>query len=168
MSRNYKIKERHVIDALATAELGLPDGVVPVCDRRVDGTGECGSRRRPDWIVDLGTHAIIVEIDEDQHRGYDSTCENKRLMELFGDLGDRPMVVVRFNPDDYVDANGQTVPSPIKYHAKLGVPVIARRAEWDTRITRLVSVVRGHVAWGVRNGAPDKTVDVVSLFFDEL
>jgi hypothetical protein len=164
--RNFKVKERHVIDALMGADLGLPSGVVPSCDKRVDGTGGCGSLRRPDWLVDLGTHSVIVEIDEEQHEGYDTTCETKRLMQLFGDLGDRPLVVVRFNPDAYMDDGRRRVPSPFKHHATLGVPMIVRQAEWDARVARLLSLVRGHIARGVRDGAPSREVTVDALFFD--
>jgi hypothetical protein len=166
VARSYKIKERHVIDALAAADLGLPTGVVPACDKRVDGTGGCGSGRRPDWLVDLGTHSLIVEVDEEQHGGYDTACETKRLMQLFGDLGDRPLVIVRFNPDAYTDAGGRRVPSPFKYLAKLGVPVVARPAAWEARMARLVGVVRGHVVRGRRDGAPSREVTVEPLFFD--
>ena len=166
LARSYKVKERHVVDALMGADLGLPSGVVPSCDKRVGGTGGCGSLRRPDWLVDLGTHSIIVEIDEEQHVGYDSTCETKRMMQLFCDLGDRPLVVVRFNPDAYTDDGGLRVPSPFKHHATLGVPMIARQKEWDARRDRLLSVVRAHVMRGLRDGAPSREVTVDQLFFD--
>ena len=67
-----------------------------VLDSIVDGG--C-SRRRPDGVLDCGTHCVIVEIDEDQHIRYDSKCDDKRTMELFQDLGSRPLV--RLNPDSY-------------------------------------------------------------------
>ena len=35
-----------------------------------------------------------VEIDENQHTNY--SCENKRTMEIFNDLGRRPLVMIRF------------------------------------------------------------------------
>lgn len=53
------------------------------------------SRRRPNMYMDFGSHvvaervAIIIEIDENQHSDYDCTCENKLLMELFQDCGNR-------------------------------------------------------------------------------
>jgi hypothetical protein len=34
----------------------------------------------------MGSHIIIVEIDENKHTDYDCSCENKRLMELSKDL----------------------------------------------------------------------------------
>ena len=45
----------------------------------------------------------IVEIDENQHIEYDCSCENKRIMELSQDVGHRPIIFIRFNPDDYLN-----------------------------------------------------------------
>ncbi len=67
-------------------------------DTRV--VGGC-SRRRPDGYIDLLTHVIIVEVDENEHRSYDDTCNNRRIMELYQDFGSRPLVFVRLNPDAY-------------------------------------------------------------------
>jgi hypothetical protein len=57
------------------------------------------SKRRPDVRIECLTHTIIIEVDEKQHNAY--TCESKRLCELFTDLGNRPLVMIRFNPDRY-------------------------------------------------------------------
>ena len=35
------------------------------------------------------THSIIVEVDENQHKNNRYICDNKRMMELFVDLGNR-------------------------------------------------------------------------------
>ena len=59
------------------------------------------SKRRPDLYLDLGYQLIMIEIDENQHMDYDCSCENKRLMEPSLDVNHRPMVFIRFNPDDY-------------------------------------------------------------------
>ena len=37
------------------------------------------SKRRPDVMIDCGTHVISVEIDELKHSSYESICENKRI-----------------------------------------------------------------------------------------
>ena len=63
------------------------------------------SRRRPDILLDLGYQTIIIEVDENQHIDYDTTCEKKRINEIYSDLGDRPIVFIRFNPDDYTIKN---------------------------------------------------------------
>jgi hypothetical protein len=64
-----------------------------------DKTVNACSKRRPDIFFEFITHTIIVEIDEDAHKSYDSVCEETRTNEIFTDLADRPMVMIRFNPD---------------------------------------------------------------------
>lgn len=94
VSRNYKTKEQYVVEFIKTA---FPV-FTWVCDKRVqDGC----SRRRPDLLLDLGYQILIVEVDENQHIDYDCSCENKRIMEISQDLGHRPIIFIRFNPDDY-------------------------------------------------------------------
>ncbi len=44
------------------------------------------SLRRPDLLRDMGNHIVIVEVDEHSHVGYDPTCEEKRLGEIWGDV----------------------------------------------------------------------------------
>lgn len=46
-----------------------------------------------------------------QHQDYDCSCENKRLMEISQDVGHRNIVFIRFNPDDYIRADGNKVSS---------------------------------------------------------
>ncbi len=55
------------------------------------------TRSRPDIYIDLYHYTLHIEIDENQHNGY--SCENKRMMELFQALGNRPIIFIRFNPD---------------------------------------------------------------------
>ena len=65
---------------------------------------KCGcSGRRPDWFIDCFKYSIIIELDEDQHKY--TSCDDKRMMELFTDLGSRPLVLIRINPDK---CNGRT------------------------------------------------------------
>ncbi len=44
-------------------------------------------------------HCVVVEIDENQHRGYQESCECARLSEIVGGIGGRGVTVIRFNPD---------------------------------------------------------------------
>ncbi len=64
------------------------------------------SRRRPDFFFECFTHSVIVENDENSHRNELQICENKRSMILHTDLGNRPLVLIRFNPD--LDNNHKT------------------------------------------------------------
>ena len=83
------------------------------------------SKRRPDLLGDMGTHLINIEIDENKHTTYDCSCENKRLMELSQDVGHRPIVVIRFNPDSYINQKGERIGSCWKLN-KLGVMQIIK------------------------------------------
>jgi hypothetical protein len=67
--------------------------------------GGC-SKRRPDLLYDMYTHVIIVENDENSHKTYDEICENKRMMQLFEDLGNRPIVFIRFDCGNYIKNGG--------------------------------------------------------------
>lgn len=93
----YKLKEHHMTEYLKDE---FKEIITMVFDKVVEGG--C-SKRRPDVRIDMGTHSIMIECDENQHRGYN--CETKRMMELFEDCGSRPIVFLRINPDGYTYQN---------------------------------------------------------------
>jgi len=68
--------------------------------------GECG-KYRPDFLYDALTHFVVVEVDEDQHRGYDPECERVRMINIVQALGMR-CVFIRYNPDAF-HIDGKTV-----------------------------------------------------------
>lgn len=154
VSRNYKTKEREVTDRIKES---FPD-FDWILDKKVEGG--C-SRRRPDLLLDLGERIIIVEVDENKHTTYDCSCENKRLMELSRDLGHRPIVFIRFNPDGYVNSTGKKISSCWRLNGH-GVMTImkTRQKEWDTRISTLKDQVR----YWVENST-EKTVEIIELFY---
>ena len=119
------------------------------------------SRRRPDLLLDLGTHIIIIEVDENKHTQYDCSCENKRLMELSRDVHHRPIVFIRFNPDKYTDQDGKTVNSCWRTN-KQGVMTITstKKEEWEKRIETLTDTI----SYWVENMS-DKTVEIIELFY---
>lgn len=126
----FGTKERVVREFLKSA---YPDWDW-VCDRRVK---EGCSGRRPDFLLDLGFQVLIVEVDENQHEWtsyYTESCENRRMMELSQDVGHRPLVIVRFNPDSYVDENGERVPSCWGIDSRTGAVHVVQKhkAAWNT------------------------------------
>ena len=154
-ARNYKTKERTVVDIVLTA---FPS-FTWVTDKKVqDGC----SRRRPDLFLDMGSHVIIVEVDENQHTEYDCSCENKRLMEISQDVGHRPIIFIRFNPDDYTDQSGTKVKSCFAAD-KSGIFKVAksRVADWNMRTNALLQQI---AYWS--ETPTTKTVEVVQLFYD--
>jgi hypothetical protein len=61
---------------------------------------------RPDRIYDLGTHCVIIEVDEDQHKGKKASCskgeigELARMHEIQNAVG-MNCIFLRFNPDNF-------------------------------------------------------------------
>jgi hypothetical protein len=90
-------------------------------------------------FLDLETHIIIVEVDENAHTNYDSSCENKRIMELSKDVGHRPIVFIRFNPDQYIDRTGEVVKSCWKINGTSGICHVdtQKEGEWEDRLLEL-------------------------------
>jgi hypothetical protein len=77
--RNYKTKELEVVNHIKKHF----ENYILVFDKTIqDGC----SRRRPDIFLDVGTHVLIVEVDENKHSSYDCSCENKRIMILSQDM----------------------------------------------------------------------------------
>jgi hypothetical protein len=143
----YRLKEQHMIDHLSER---FPDCEM-VFNRAVD---DGCSARRPDVRIECGTHTVIAECDENQHRGY--SCETKRMMELFEDCGARPIVFLRLNPDAYT-RDGVTYPSCFTPTA-MGLAL--DQTEWSRRMDKLVERVAHHT-----EVVPTKEVVVEELFF---
>jgi hypothetical protein len=154
--KNYKNKEASVSEYIK-AKYSQFEWIT---DKKVqDGC----SRRRPDLLLDLGYQVIIIEIDENQHTDYDCTCENKRTMELSQDVGHRPIVFIRFNPDDYVDGD-KKVTSCWGLN-KLGICTVkkTKKKEWEERLNALSSQID---YWIDESNKTDKTVETIQLFYN--
>ena len=131
--RKFKLKENYVVEALKTR---FQETVTMVIDKKVEGG--C-SRRRPDVSIDFGSHCLMIEIDEHHHASY--ACEEKRMMDLFEDVGFRKIVFLRFNPDSYRQ-NGTRYRSPFGY-TPTGILKL-HQEEFDRRIAELVTRIRAH------------------------
>jgi hypothetical protein len=154
--RNFKTKEKDVV-AFIKSTFSEYDWIH---DRIIkDGC----SRRRPDLYLDLGYQVIVIEIDENQHEDYDISCENRRLMEISQDINHRPLIFIRFNPDEYTDINKIKYKSSWKY-TKKGLCVIRDEKEWNTRLNTLKNKVE---EWINPDKILKKTVEVIELFYDE-
>lgn len=153
---NYKTKERSVVDHVLEQ---FPDQRW-VADKQVqDGC----SKRRPDLLLDLGYQILIVEIDENQHITYDCSCENKRLMELSADVGHRPIVFIRFNPDDYRTNEGNVTSCWGIDGNGICVVKKSKRNEWQDRLSALTQTI---AYWMHPDHQTNKTIEVIPLFYD--
>ena len=151
---NYKIKEKHFQDFL--------QNTYPAENLEFDkGTKAC-SQRRPDCVFERFTHIIIVECDEYQHRDYDTTCEIARINELFTDFADRPIVFIRFNPDEYMDKNGVKQPSCFRTVDRFGVLTISNKDTWNDRLQSLKQSIDYFF-----ETIPLEPITIINLFYDE-
>jgi hypothetical protein len=119
----------------------------------------CASRRRPDIYFPLRgrSHCVIVEVDENQHRGYNELCECARLNEIVnalnaGEHGVRSVVVIRFNPDAVRNASG-----------------LIQNMDMATRLSTLVDKIEQEIAQDPDDGGwctDAFFVKVVQLFYN--
>ena len=155
-ARNYKTKES-AVDSFITDTF---PNITFATDKPIqDGC----SKRRPDKIADIGSHLIIIETDENQHDKYDCSCENKRIMELSKDVGHRPIVFIRFNPDKYINKDGKEISSCWITDGR-GMMVINKdkQQEWKYRLSQLKEMIE----YWIRN-VPEKTVEIIQLFYNQ-
>jgi hypothetical protein len=155
-TRNYKTKEKAVVDFV----LSSFSSFTWITDKRVqDGC----SRRRPDLLLDLGSHVLVVEVDENQHMDYDCSCENKRLMEISRDIGHRALIFIRFNPDGYFDNNENKIDSCWKINKKNGILHIPKikTSEWKKRL----EILQNHIEYWSKH-ISNKTIETIQLFYD--
>ena len=156
VSRNYKTKERNVVEYVLrefpqyswTNDKQIQDGC---------------SRRRPDLFMDFGYQILIIEIDENQHTGEtygDSSCENKRMMLLSQDVGHRPIVFIRFNPDDYYEKD-QHITSCFGLNS-FGVCCVkkTKQPEWTQRL----NVLKKNIQYWCDHRL-EKTLEIIPLFY---
>ncbi len=155
LSRNYKTKEKAVVDYIKNT-FDMCDWL---CDKQVpDGC----SKRRPDMLLDLGNQVIIIEIDENQHQQYDCSCENKRLMEISQDLNHRPVVFIRFNPDNYIDVHEKMHPTCWSINKQTNLLYVRNKKAWSKRLKMLTN----QIDYWLENTTL-KTVETVELFYDQ-
>ena len=156
VSRNYKTKEYAVVEYVKTRFPSFNW----IADKIVNGG--C-SKRRPDLLLDLLYQIVIIEVDENQHTDYDCSCQNKRIMELSQDLGHRPIVFIRFNPDDY-EQNEIIITSCWGQDEK-GICIVkkTKKSEWIKRLKTLEEQIK---YWINPTNMTNKTIETIQLYYD--
>jgi hypothetical protein len=110
MKKNTKKKEE-LIDKFLKEQ--LPD--LPLYKRDGVIDRDC-STSRPDFVYHLGSHILIIEVDENQHKSYTSCkesediegrklTENKRMFGIFQSFEGLPVIFLRYNPDTFRVSN---------------------------------------------------------------
>jgi hypothetical protein len=122
--KQEKVKEKTVLNYL---DKYIKDLSVVSDDRQIPNS--CGIKNRPDRLYDCGTHYLIIEVDENQHRGegYLDTCELVRMINIQYALG-MNCIFLRFNPDNF-RINGKLQKVNMNERLKLLVKWIERCKE---------------------------------------
>ena len=117
---------------------------------------------RPDILLDLETHIIIIEIDEYQHALYDEDDEEKRILDIHYSLDCRKTIVLRFNPDSYKDENGDLQKSPwIYYRTKLKLSNNETLVKlWNNRLIKLKETINNFI-----ENIPQENITYIKLYY---
>jgi hypothetical protein len=149
-------KEQYVLAELQRQLPELEDFFV-LWDCPIDGG--C-SKRRPDMLFDFGIGSLVIEVDEDAHKSEDASCREKRMCEIYLDLGERPIVFIRFNPDK-CEGRKETM-FTVSPKARL---LTCNETEFQHRIEKLVEEVMAvYNMYVVNQEIPEKWFNVVNLF----
>ena len=113
MKKRVKKKEEFIAKLLAE-EIDLKNDVIEMWrDTIIDSS--C-TKTRPDFAYHCGTHIVIVEVDEEQHRSYNNCgyekkdkikAENVRMYNIGNIFQGKPVIFIRYNPDDFKNTDGK-------------------------------------------------------------
>lgn len=150
-SRMKNSKELHIIQYIMKQ---IPDKNF-VFNKKINNS-------RPDIILKLENQIIIIEIDEEQHKDYNQICEKKRVNELFCDLQYKNIILIRFNPDKYIDSYKNTKESCFKLsdNGKC-ILDLKQKKEYEKRMKKLIDTITYYI-----NHNTDEVFTTIYLFYD--
>ena len=135
--RNTRVRENQVANYLRDQGLHWT-----AWNKQVAETA-CG-RYRPDFVYELDSHVVVVEVDEQQHAKPGYACDAARMLDIFGAYGGTPVVFLRFNPDGF----------------KIGG--VTKRTTLPTRLRQLETQLRAAL-----EQPPPRQLTIVRLFYDD-
>ena len=156
--KRLKVKEDEVVNYLKQEFKDIE----MITDKALIGDGIC-LKNRPDVLIHLNKHSIIIEIDEEQHKWYNPICEEARVHNIQEAL-DRPIIIIRFNPDGYTE-KGKKIKSCFKDDEKTGLKTIPKSQEdnWNNRLAKLKETL----AFSLEDYSDDP-IRIIKLFFDNV
>ena len=156
--KRLKVKEEEVVNYLKQEFKDIE----MITDKALIGDGLC-LKNRPDVLIHLNNHSIIIEIDEDQHKYYNPICDEARINNIQEALN-RPIIIIRFNPDDYTE-NGKKIKSCFKNDEKTGLKTIPKNQEqnWNKRLAKLKETL----AFSLEDCC-DEPIKIIKLFYDNV
>ena len=148
--KNYKIKEMAVFEFIKET-FPLYDWV---SDKRIQNSK---SKYRPDIFLEREEKNIIIEIDEILHYNYSKENESKRITQLFNDGKEKPLVVIRFNPDNYGNVKS------CWYINLQGTCVLREKNNWNNRLNILKNEINH---WLNKDNIPKNNLSINFLFYE--
>jgi len=133
-------KHEEFIGKLLEAEIDVKSTVIEMWrDSVIDSS--C-TLCRPDFAYHCGTHVVIVEVDEEQHRSYTNCgytkeeklkAEQRRMYQIGTIFQGSPIVFLRYNPDSYKDVTDKKGAVPNKKRHDVLVRWVKKciRAKWE-------------------------------------
>jgi hypothetical protein len=153
-----KIKEEELYNFLISS---FPDLEI-IYNSIVKGDG-CCINYRPDFLIHLNKHSILVECDEFQHNYYKNTCKELTRIPLIQDILNRNLLVIRFNPDNYTDKDGKKIKSPFSIDKKIEMNTIKKSdfTNWNSRLEVLKNIIEDNL-----EQCPEELIKEIYLFYD--
>ena len=158
--KRIKVKEEEVSNFIKASfhELNV------IYDQYLIGDIGC-IKSRPDILIHLNNHSIIIECDENQHSYYKDTCKELiRIPKMQQELN-RNLIVIRFNPDCYIDKNKKKIKSCFAIDQRIGMNVIRlnQLTNWNNRLETLKNCLNDAI-----NNEPNDPITEIKLFFDSI
>ena len=156
--KRIKIKEEELYNFLISS---FPDLEI-IYNSMVKGDG-CCLNYRPDFLINLNKHSILVECDEFQHNYYKDTCKELTRIPYIQDILNRNLLVIRFNPDNYTDKDGKKVKSPFSIDKKIEMNTIKKSdfTNWNSRLKVLKNIIEDNL-----EKCPEELIKEIYLFYD--
>ncbi|AII17058.1 hypothetical protein JO84_gp226 [Aureococcus anophagefferens virus] len=138
-------------------------------------TGAC-SRKKADAHVQFGNdYVLIVEVDENQHKGYDASCDEVRTLELMQDFGTSnpetgevlciPMIFIRFNPDGFKNGS-KSISSCWKQNKdNQGILELVQPEAWKKRLNKLKKTIQDCI--DNYEKMTKKELTIINLYYDQ-
>jgi hypothetical protein len=123
----------------------------------------CG-QYRPDFHISFPTFSILIEIDEYQHKTYNKKNEHDRIENIYH-MVNKPLYIIRFNPDAYDSVAPQSGASQPRWGKGLSPfcnGKIINEDEWNHRLNQLNYTVNTCI-----DGKLPDTYKIIYLFYNE-
>ena len=107
--KKFQTLKQNRIEALLKKEISMD---LLCVDKVIDSS--C-SLRRPDFVYDVGSHIVIIEVDEKagaklSYHKEESEKEHIRMFEISNSFEGRPLIFIRYNPDSFYINNNLKKP----------------------------------------------------------